>query len=214
MDKHFFSIFALVLIGGLACAEQGISSWYGDEFKGKPTASGELFDPRLLTAAHPSLPFGTELLVTNTQNGRRTRVRVNDRGPFVPGRIIDLSQAAAEELDMIRTGTAPVLIEVVAGRPETPTVAPAAAQQSAAKPEAAPAGNGKIYRLQVGSYRLTRNAAEAYQRLKAAGLDPAYERYQDLYRVVLVGIAADEVVRMKEKLGGAGFTDVLVRQER
>ncbi len=238
MNKQFFSLVALAAIAGLAYAqapaadytERGVSSWYGNEFQGKPTASGEVFDTRLLTAAHPSLPFGTELLVTNTQNGRQIRVRVNDRGPFVAGRIIDLSQAAAEALDMIRTGTAPVLVEALTGAPTpAPAAAPAApaepgppsvesglppAAAASGPPVAVPLENGKKYRLQVGSYRLTRNAAEAFERLKAAGFAPAYERHQDLYRVVLVGLAADEVVKMTEKLGGAGFADVLVRQER
>ena len=90
--------------------QEGIASWYGREFEGRPTASGEIFDASQLTAAHPSLPFGTRLIVTNQHNNKSVTVRVNDRGPFVPARIIDVSRAAAEQLDMIVTGTAPVSI--------------------------------------------------------------------------------------------------------
>jgi len=90
--------------------QEGIASWYGREFEGRPTASGEIFDASQLTAAHPSLPFGTRLIVTNQHNNKSVTVRVNDRGPFVPARIIDVSRAAAEQLDMIVTGTAPVSV--------------------------------------------------------------------------------------------------------
>ncbi|MCL1991381.1 MAG: septal ring lytic transglycosylase RlpA family protein, partial [Spirochaetes bacterium] len=93
--------------------QEGIASWYGPEFDGRPTASGEIFNSALLTAAHPSLPFGTVVVVTNLHNGRSVQVRINDRGPFVHARIIDVSRAAAQELDMLITGTAPVVVESV-----------------------------------------------------------------------------------------------------
>jgi rare lipoprotein A len=95
--------------------QEGIASWYGTEFDGRPTASGELFNSSLYTAAHPTLPFGTLLSVTNLNNGRKVNVKVNDRGPFVSSRIIDLSQAAAQMLDMAAAGTAPVLVEALNG---------------------------------------------------------------------------------------------------
>ncbi|MDR3247910.1 MAG: septal ring lytic transglycosylase RlpA family protein, partial [Treponema sp.] len=95
--------------------QEGIASWYGAEFDGRPTASGETFNSSQYTAAHPSLPFGTLLTVTNLNNGRKVNVRVNDRGPFVSSRIIDLSQAAAVMLDMVSAGTAPVLVESMGG---------------------------------------------------------------------------------------------------
>lgn len=91
-------------------AEEGIASYYADRYQGRQTASGERFDQQAMTAAHPSLPFGTQVRVTHLDNGRETVVRINDRGPFVRGRIIDLSRRAAEELDMLRSGTAPVRI--------------------------------------------------------------------------------------------------------
>ena len=91
--------------------ESGQASYYGQELAGSPTASGERFDPAKLTAAHPTLPLGTKLRVTNLRNGTSVVVRVNDRGPFAKRRIVDLSYAAARRLGMIRTGTAPVRIE-------------------------------------------------------------------------------------------------------
>lgn len=95
--------------------EQGIASWYGDEFHGKPTANGELYNQMKYTAAHRTLPFGTELIVENMSNGKYVIVRINDRGPFAKDRIIDLSRAAAEKIDMIRNGTAMVRLRLAMG---------------------------------------------------------------------------------------------------
>lgn len=92
-------------------SEEGQASYYADKFEGRATASGEIFQQRKLTAAHKTLPFGTEVRVTNLQNKKSVLVRINDRGPFVRGRIIDLSSAAAQEIDMIRAGVVPVRIE-------------------------------------------------------------------------------------------------------
>jgi len=137
--------------------EEGIASWYGPEFDGRPTASGEIFNSTLFTAAHPTLPFGTFLKVTNKHNNRWVTVKVNDRGPFVASRIIDVSRAAAEHLDMINAGTVPVTIETLPGSyasapraqaPSTPAPAvpppspvytpPAISQAPAAAPEPYP----------------------------------------------------------------------------
>jgi hypothetical protein len=92
--------------------EEGVGSWYGPRFHGKRTASGELYDMHDLTAAHMTLPFGTIVRVTNLQTGRSTLVRINDRGPYIPGRILDLSYAAAQELKLYGSGTAEIKLEV------------------------------------------------------------------------------------------------------
>ena len=91
----------------------GRASWYGPGFRGKRTASGEIFDDNKLTAAHKTLPLGTSAKVTNLSNGKSVTVEINDRGPFVDGRIIDLSQAAAHALGMVERGVAHVRIEPV-----------------------------------------------------------------------------------------------------
>jgi rare lipoprotein A len=93
--------------------QTGIASWYGGEFHGKPTSSREVYDMNDLTAAHNTLALGTYVAVTNLNNDRSVVVRINDRGPFVKNRVIDLSYAAARALDMIGPGTAPVRIEVL-----------------------------------------------------------------------------------------------------
>lgn len=94
--------------------EEGTASWYGQDFHGKSTSCGEIYDMNAMTSAHKILPMGTRLHVTNLRNHRSVEVRVNDRGPFVGNRIIDLSYAAAKELDIVATGTAPVRIEAIA----------------------------------------------------------------------------------------------------
>jgi len=250
--------------------QEGIASWYGPDFHGRPTASGEIFDMSQYTAAHPTLPFGTMLTVTNKQNNRRVTVRVNDRGPFVAARIIDLSRAAAEALDMIGTGTAPVIVEsavsaslgpvspaaaaapappaetpippvVVQAQPvETPTPpvsvqtppvqpAPAVAAAPPAAPSAAtvsytappavikgvipPSGSTRLYRIQVGAFSVPRNALDVFERLKAAGLNPRYEQYGNLYRVVLAELKAADIPAIAQKLGNSGFQEVLLREE-
>jgi rare lipoprotein A len=89
---------------------RGKASWYGPGFQGKPTASGERFDMNALTAAHRTLPFGTRVRVRNTLNGREVVVRINDRGPHVRDRIIDLSKAAGAAIDLLQAGEAPVVL--------------------------------------------------------------------------------------------------------
>jgi rare lipoprotein A len=117
-----FAVLLLLLFVNQAVASQavtttelreGVASFYSDRFQGATTASGEPFDQQALTAAHPSLPFGTKVLVTRPDTGQEVEVLINDRGPFVKGRIIDLSKRAARALGMIRRGTAPVMITLV-----------------------------------------------------------------------------------------------------
>jgi rare lipoprotein A len=102
---------------GIVTVQEGIVSWYGAQFQDRKTASGERFDAAALTMAHPSLPFGTHVRVTNLRNGRSVVVRVNDRGPFVGRRIADLSQAAAAEIGRMRRGLARARIEVLGEAP-------------------------------------------------------------------------------------------------
>ncbi len=93
--------------------ERGIASWYGEDFHGWLTANGETYDMEAFTAAHRTLPLGTRVLVTNIENGKQVRVRINDRGPYLYGRVLDLSLAGARELDMVDSGVAAVQLEVV-----------------------------------------------------------------------------------------------------
>ena len=95
--------------------EEGVASWYGVPFNGRRTSNGEVYDMREFTAAHRTLPFGAVVRVTNLRNGKQTQVRINDRGPFVADRIIDLSLSAAQAIEMIGPGTAQVRLEIIAG---------------------------------------------------------------------------------------------------
>ena len=121
---------ALVVAGGCALfrapqppplivdgVQVGVASWYGPGFHGNRTANGEIYDQFELTAAHPSLPLGTRAMVTNLANGRAVEVRINDRGPFVDGRAIDLSYAAARTIGLVGPGTGRVRIEVLGKAP-------------------------------------------------------------------------------------------------
>jgi rare lipoprotein A len=124
---------------------RGLASWYGEPFHGRPTASGEIYDMNRFTAAHRVLPLGTTLVVTNLANGRSVQVRVNDRGPFVRGRVLDLSRAAAEALDMLQSGVARVEFRLI--EPAVP--APAAVE----------------FAVQVGSFQMLENAERLRDRL-------------------------------------------------
>jgi rare lipoprotein A len=109
------SILLLVIFSLGACSpkisQTGKASYYADKFNGRKTANGETFRNSKLTAAHKTLPFGTRVRVTNLSNGRSVRVRINDRGPFVAGRIIDLSKKAAKKIDMVNAGVQEVKVK-------------------------------------------------------------------------------------------------------
>jgi rare lipoprotein A len=101
------------LPGAVRWSQEGIASYYADKFHGRRTANGETFDMHAMTAAHKTLPFNTRVRVTNLDNGRSVVVRINDRGPFIKDRIIDLSYGAARVVELIGPGTARVLVEVL-----------------------------------------------------------------------------------------------------
>lgn len=112
--KRFLSVlFALTFSLAAAAAEEGVASYYADSLHGNKTASGEPYDKAAMTAAHRTLPFGTRVKVTNLDNGQTAIVQINDRGPRIKGRIIDVSGAAARALGMMDSGTASVTVEVL-----------------------------------------------------------------------------------------------------
>jgi rare lipoprotein A len=167
--------------------ESGIASWYGAPYHGRRTSSGEVYDMEQLTAAHRTLPFDTLVEVTDLDNGKRVEVRITDRGPFVDGRIIDLSRAAAREIDMLGPGTARVTLKVIAtsARALAPVLAPAptaapaptTAPAPAPTPTAAPAPAEKAppeieppaprYAVQAGAF-FDRERAESFRSSLAA----------------------------------------------
>jgi rare lipoprotein A len=149
---------------------RGIASWYGRDFHGLATSSGETYDMHAMTAAHTTLPLPTWVEVTNLANGKRVVVKINDRGPFVDNRLIDLSYAAATALDMVRTGTARVEVRAIS-RPSlsqgSATVAAAAVPPPIA---AAPlATEAELMFVQVGAFSQADNAERLVARLRASG---------------------------------------------
>ncbi len=136
--------------------EIGYASWYGNPYHGRKTSSGEVYDMYSLTAAHRTLPLGTEVEVTNVENSRTVTVRINDRGPFVDGRIIDLSLSAARLIDMVGPGTAMVEVKVLRV-PAAPVVTVAAAQPPRQPSVVIPSVAGR-FAAQVGAFSERRNA--------------------------------------------------------
>ena len=180
--------------------ERGVASWYGPTFHGGNTSSGELYDMYGMSAAHKTLPLPTYARVTNLRNGRSVVVRINDRGPFVANRLIDLSYTAATKLDMIREGT--TLVEVRALTPGAPDELTRSAQSPPPS----------LY-VQAGAYADAHNAQHQLERLHAAGLASAFivsplEGQSRLYRVRLgpVGSVA-EFDQLAARLAALGIRD-------
>jgi rare lipoprotein A len=178
-NPPFYEVFGeryYVLPSGEGYRTRGVASWYGKEFHGRRTSSGVVYDMYAMTAAHKTLPLPSLARVTNVANGRSVVVTVNDRGPFAKGRVIDLSYAAARELDIIQSGTAEVDVEVVAAAPAG-AVAAAPANLAARQ----------IW-LQVGAFHDRSNAERLRDRLVRGGVSDAVIRYDEavdpaLYRV-------------------------------
>ncbi len=232
----------IVLASAAGYHERGVASWYGSDFHGLRTATGERYDMFAITAAHRTLPIPCYARVTNLSNGHSVVVRINDRGPFVANRIIDLSYTAALKLDMIRNGTAFVQVEALtpatpAATAALPVTTPAASAASvgvsnvpavtaplepaaSAPPQlAAPAtaASGHFY-IQVGAYAQADNAHRAAQRLRDAGLEhvftlsPATD--QPLQRVRIGPISSvQEFDQLIARLTALGFLGARLAQD-
>jgi rare lipoprotein A len=177
--------------------QYGIASWYGPGFHGNPTSSGEIYDQFGWTAAHRTLPLGTPVAVTNLDNGKRIEVRINDRGPFVKSRLVDLSYAAAEALDMIGPGTAPVRLDVL-------------------DPVAASLGP-PTYAVQVGAFADHDHARELQERLAGRFEDvhvvPFESREGSYYRVRLGRLdTAEEAQQLARLVAPLGLPTIVVEE--
>ena len=195
--------------------DRGIASWYGSQFHGGRTSDGETYDMYAMTAANKVVPIPCYARVTNLQNGKSVVVKINDRGPFVDNRLIDLSYAAATRLDMLASGTALVDVQAVTAG-ETPPAAPAAAPPATPPvitPAPAPqAGEPSMY-LQVGAYAERANAAAAVQKLAVNGVTQAFilpvtDAGRTLYKV-RIGPVADVagVDQLGARLAALGYPD-------
>jgi len=174
----------------------GRASWYGPNFHGKKTSNGETYSMWQMTAAHKTLPMNTVVKVTNQANGRSIVVRINDRGPFVNTRIIDLSKKAAKELDMIKTGTAPVKLEILGFNRKGQTKITKTSMQKDVKEKII----GK-YALQIGSFSKIDGAIKTQERYNNASgryktiikdIDDGNKR---LFKVFLTGFGGEEEAR-------------------
>jgi rare lipoprotein A len=212
--------------------EVGLASWYGDEFNGKPTADGELFDMNGISAAHATLPMPSIVEVTNLENGRTIRVRLNDRGPFHPGRIIDLSRGAAQQLGFFNKGTAQVRVRFVSVAPLAgsggATMIAANPMQAVLPPISAPSPEAPINRppvsanaalsagftVQAGAFSDRANAERVALRLAAAGraaVSPLDRNGSRLYRVTVGSwSSADDAGQAQRKVVSLGFSDARV----
>ena len=228
-NPPFYEVFGRryqVLETSAGYRERGTASWYGRDFHGKPTSGGEPYDMHALTAAHKTLPIPTWVEVRHLRNGKRVIVRVNDRGPFVGDRIIDLSYRAAQELDMIRDGTAPVEVRAL-GAPAVGGPILAEAVEPAGSPRGSAGGfsliseavadtagpEAELFRqayVQVGAFSEERNAARMLERLRTGGFDNSFIESRGrgsarLHRVRIGPLeGADEFDRIRAGLAAIG----------
>lgn len=203
-NPPFYEVYGkryFVLNSSAGYAERGVASWYGKDFHGGKTANGEKYDMHAMTAAHKTLPIPCHVQVTNLRNGRSVIVRVNDRGPFVGNRLIDLSFSAATQLDMIRDGTALVEVRAVDSN---------GLAFSAPSPKVPPLDS--LY-VQAGAFTEQANAERLIERLRAAGLGPAVLRRdavggRSMYRVRVGPVpSVADFDRVVANLKGLGIAD-------
>lgn len=191
--------------------QQGIASWYGREFHGRKTSSGEIYNMHALTAAHKTLPLGTFVRVQNLSNGKTLDVRINDRGPFVKGRIIDLSYTAAKSLGVVGPGTAPVKITALG----TPAAGAAAGGLPVYVPTDYYSGN---FTFQVGAFAERANAerlvSKLDQRYQNAHMTTYFDGQRTFYRV-RVGLSSnlEQAVAYEQSLIRDGFEHTFIVAE-
>ena len=159
--------------------QRGKASWYGPGFHGKLAANGEVYDMHALTAAHKQLPFDTVVEVLNHDNGRRVEVRITDRGPFVRGRIIDLSRGAAEKIGLVQSGVAPVTVTVVATSSRQPSGAAAA----------------RSWLVQAGAFRDRARAEEHLQQVSEVDRRARLDEAEGLLRIVIGPLEREKEAR-------------------
>lgn len=221
-NPPFYEVFGVryhVMPSSEGYKSRGKASWYGRQFHGKPTSSGVIYDMHSFTAAHKTLPLPTLVRVTNLANGRAVLVTVNDRGPFVADRIIDLSYAAATELDMVKSGLADVEVEAVTLDGNSPLLARGGGPVSDAPqpPQAIPPGPTvlppeNLY-MQVGAFGEHANAARLQAQLEAGGVSRVVIRYDGasgpgLYRVRIGPLAgAEEFDSLAARVRALRITD-------
>jgi len=219
--------FAYILFAGLelhatTVYKNGVTaSYYADKFHGRKTSSGEIFNMYGYTAAHKTLPFGTMLRVTNLANGKYVTVKVNDRGPFVAGRELDLSKAAAVKLGMIKTGTAKVKIEILE-KGEGATAGQTGNTSTGGKSQGTSKKQGEIklepgayYDIQLGAFSKKENAVNFAQKLLRSGFKNVhYQKTKTATRVSVTKVPAENVKNLQKELNKKGFSQQIVRKRK
>lgn len=209
-----FSVFlfcSAVCFADSVYKSQAVASFYADKYHGRMTANGEIFNMYAMTCAHKTLPFNTMLKVTNLSNGKSVMVRVNDRGPFVAGREIDLSKGAAGKLDMIKSGTAKVSITIVDSKVTT-TVS--GSQKKVTKVKVLDEKSMR-WDIQLGSFSKRENAVAFAQKILKAGFkNVVYQKTSSVTRVVIRDVATDDVQPILDRLEAKGFDQYLVKERR
>ena len=203
-------------------SERGAASWYGRKFHGQKTSIGEIYDMFAMTAAHPTLPLPSYARVTSIANGRSVVVRINDRGPFLHGRVIDLSYAAAHRLGIVQRGSGEVHVEAILPGEVTVATAPlpplAAATSTVPAPEPATvAGSAGGFVVQLGAFANFANAqaflAHVQNQTASAAVEPRVRQVGSLWRVFVGPYATrDEAARAADRLGNAFGLAGTVRQ--
>ncbi len=189
--------------------QKGLASWYGAKFHGRPTASGEIYDMNRISAAHKQLPLGTVVQVKNRDNGKKLRVPINDRGPFIKGRIIDLSVGAARRLEMFGQGLANVRIKVVRLPPKKRRL-PISYPARGGRETRADTNRGSGFTIQAGAFRERSSAVALARRLRRElDLDNVkVTRGRGVHRVQIERKrrqAADDVLQRLKDAGIAAF---------
>ncbi len=190
--------------------QEGVSSWYGKKFHGNPTASGEIYDMHGLSAAHRTLPLNTIVEVTNLDNGRSVVLKVNDRGPFIKGRILDCSYGAAKELDFANAGLARVRIEVIKegdGKYRSPK------SRAGGKRTRKSRFDGALC-IQVGAFSSEENADSFRDLLEDKVGDAFVVKFQNLYRVRVGRLDTEEQADdLQERLQAMGYDGFVTRND-
>jgi rare lipoprotein A len=193
---------------------EGVSSWYGKEFHGRPTASGERFDMNGLSAAHRTLALGTRARITNLENGRAVDLVINDRGPFIRGRILDCSYGSAKALGFAGAGLARVRIEVLEEGRERPRRSPPPGEVLVAPGAHTETVLDGSYTVQAGAFASETNAQRFRDQLSKAFGDAYVIKFRDLYRVRLGHLATeDEAEALHTRIQKSGIESFVTRND-
>ena len=199
--KKLFLLFLLTILSFSLFAEDGIASWYTADRKGALTANGEVFDTSAMTAAHRTLTFGSIVRVTDKATGASVEVRINDRGPYAEGRIIDLTPEAARQLGIYEKGIAEVTLEVLS-EPETPETKYIRGLETG------------WYTIQIGTYTNIKNAYTVVENIKKAGLRPTVDIIDGpMVCISVMYIQSYRLESVLKTLEEAGITEPLVKGE-